>query len=153
MAHNYSLEFNGLTAQMKQFDEFAKEETMREIREVALQTSFGVMQGGIQYHHGGERTIKYKIRSNKPLHKNGKSTIGIGFIFDNEKYPPKINGRYNPDVAGGIVVQYLMFGTPHLAADKVLYQSLHSKAVRDNANQAGEDAALKMINEIIGGKT
>ena len=136
---SYSLEFNGLTSLMKQFEELAKEENMRKVREAALQTAFEKMQNGIVWNHGGDETITYKIKSDKPLHESGKSTIGIGFIFE----------KGSKD-KGGVITQYLMFGTPHIKADKALYKSLHSKAVRDAANKAGEDAALKLINEMIG---
>lgn len=148
----YQMDFEGLDPLIKQFEELAKEETMREIREKGLQKSFAKMQGGIVWNHNGEKTIKYKIYGDKVMHDKDKSWIGIGFIFDNDKYPPKIGGRFNPDVAGGIVAQYLMYGTPHLKADRDLWRSLHSKAIREAANKEAEEVAIDIITKKLGGR-
>ncbi len=124
---------------------------MTELREKGLQKGFNHIQSSLAAawtHDDSGTTYSLKITSDKPLsNRKDKSSIGVGFIFDNSTYPAFIDGKWNPDVHGGLVVQYLIYGTPRMAADKTLYNSMFSAAVRKEADRQAEQAIHDEINK------
>lgn len=140
----YGIDFDQFDTIIKNFEELQDEKTMTELREKGLQKGFNHIQSSLAaaWHHSDSgTTYSYKITNDKPLSRNkDKSSIGIGFIFDNEKYPAKIDGKWNGDIHGGLAAQFLMYGTPRIAADKALYNSIFSSAVRKEADRQAEEA-------------
>lgn len=147
----YGIDFDQFEALIKNFEELQDEKTMTEIREAGLSKGFSHIQSSVEsaWSHGDGTTYGLKIHSDKPLSKKDKSSIGIGFIFDNSKYPAFIGGKYNQDVHGGLVVQYLIYGTPRIPADKALYNAMFSSAVRKEADRQAEEEIHNKINEIL----
>lgn len=164
---NYKLDFSEFDTIIEKFEELQKDRTQKQLREDGLKAAFNHYQNSLKKayaphnnnpHHNPNvenRTSDFIIRSDKPLsHGKYVSSIGVGFIFDNQKYPPKIGENFNPNVSGGIVAQYLMygtrvFGTPRVEADKNLYNSLFSAAMEKEANKKVEDVVYNKITEII----
>lgn len=139
----YGIDFEQFDTIIQNFEELQDEKTMTELREKGLQKGFNHIQSSLAaaWHHSDSGiTYSYKINSDKPLSRKDKSSIGIGFIFDNDKYPAQLDGKWNPDIHGGLAVQFLIYGTPRLAADKKLYNSMFSSAVRKEADRQAEEA-------------
>ena len=162
MARNnkYQMSFDGLKDVINKYEQLQKEETMRKIRDEGLKAGFHCIQESLKanYHHKGRKVgtddkpklnTYYIIHNDTPLSRGkGKSTIGVGFVFDNS-IPP-----LSPNARGGVIGQYLMygttvFGTPRVAADKQLYMALLGSSIRKKANQAIEDKAFEEISKLL----
>lgn len=158
-----SVDLSDFDAFISLLDEKTKDENIHKIVETGLKEGFKVQQNQIKnsWNHStpsDPKISKTKIKKKKtedfilyddtPLWSGDYASLGTGFLFDNSIDP---RSRY---AEGGIIAQYLAYGTKtdrgswHVTPDTRLKAAIASKAIKDKANKAIEEACIKEFEKI-----
>lgn len=155
-----TVDMSDFDAFIKLLDEKTKDENIHKIAEKGLSEGFKFQQDKVKnswsHENSGkprkskivkDKTIDYLLHDDTPLWKKDFASLGTGFLFDNSIDPN------SPQAVGGIIAQYLAYGTNKdgqiaIMPDSKLKAAIAGKAIRDQAIKKIEDTCVEEFEKI-----